>query len=131
MPQKYRMSIKVTQDMLDENMHVNNIEYLRWVQKIAKAHWHFYSTEELQKGFYWVVLDHHIQYKGQALLDDEIDLVTYIEKSTAVTTTRIVEIYKQDKLITKATTNWCMLNSDTRKPARINNEIITLFELEV
>lgn len=131
MPQEYRMSIKVNKDMIDENFHVNNIEYLKWVQKIAKEHWHYYSTEELQKGFAWVVLDHHIQYKGQAFLDDELSLVTYIEKSTAVTTTRIVEIYKENKLITKACTTWCMLNSVTRKPARINNEIISLFELEV
>ena len=129
MPQKFRLTIKVTQDVLDENDHVNNVEYLHWVQEIAKEHWHHYATEQMQRDFYWVVLDHRIEYKGQAFLNDELSLVTYITKSTAVTTTRVVEIHKENKLITKAITNWAMLKVENRKPTRINDHIKELFEL--
>lgn len=38
MPAVFRWSHLVTQDEIDEQKHVNNLEYLRWTQTAAVAH---------------------------------------------------------------------------------------------
>jgi len=35
MPQVYRYELSVPKEAEDQNGHVNNIEYLRWVQDVA------------------------------------------------------------------------------------------------
>ena len=57
---------------LDELQHVNNVQYLQWVQDIAGAHWqHLIANREETFGL-WVVRSHHIEYKRQAKLGDQI-----------------------------------------------------------
>lgn len=119
----------VTTSDLDELNHVNNVRYVQWIQDIAKAHWFKASTTEMNENFVWVVASHHIEYKSSALLNDHIIIKTFVEKSEGITSTRIVEMYHKDtqKLIVKASTVWCLLNAKTFKPARITEDIKTLF----
>ncbi|MDO7599401.1 MAG: thioesterase, partial [Flavobacteriaceae bacterium] len=36
---KYTQEVTVTESHLDQLQHVNNVQYLQWVQDIAGAHW--------------------------------------------------------------------------------------------
>jgi acyl-CoA thioester hydrolase len=36
---KYQMDVQVIAEHIDGLNHVNNVQYLYWVQEIAKAHW--------------------------------------------------------------------------------------------
>ncbi|NER13348.1 acyl-CoA thioesterase [Leptobacterium flavescens] len=121
--------IRVVRDDLDDMEHVNNVRYLQWVQDIAKEHWQELASPALRQKYAWVVLSHHIEYKAAALLDDEIRLKTYVERSGGVTSTRIVEMYAKDtsKMIVKAETNWCLLDMESKKPTRIPEEILNIF----
>ena len=47
------------------------------------------------------MISHHIQYKGEAVLDDVLQLKTYVTTSEGVKSTRIVDIY--NKTTQKAT----------------------------
>lgn len=125
----YEKKIIVSEDDLDDMNHVNNVRYVQWVQDIAKEHWLNLASESFTRNYAWVVLSHHIEYKNAALLGDPIKIKTYIAKSEGVTSIRMVEMYhaQTGKLIAKAETNWCLLNSKTGKPARIPQEIIDLF----
>ena len=66
--------ITVKEDDLDDLFHVNNVRYLQWIQDIAKNHWQTEATTEMLDNYIWMVLNHYIEYKGQAFLNDEIAL---------------------------------------------------------
>jgi len=121
--------ILVKESNLDELKHVNNIQYLYWVQDIAKEHWELLAPAPLQESYLWIVLDHHIEYKAPALLNEHLIIKTFVRESSGVTSVRVVEIYNasSQKLITKTETIWCLLNSKTKKPTRISKEIMQLF----
>jgi len=127
--QTLEQEITVTKDHLDALNHVNNIEYVRWVQDIAAAHWDLRTTETIRNTYFWVMMSHHIQYKGEALLGDQLLLKTFILNSKGAKSTRAVEIYnkKTGKLLTTSETIWCFISHDTNRPARIPEDIINLF----
>ena len=125
----YEKLITVAQDDLDELNHVNNVRYVKWVNDIAKEHWLQNTTENIHEEFFWVMLSHQLQYKGEAVLNDVIKLKTYVIKAEGATSTRIVEMYhnKTQKLLVKSETNWCLMSSKTLRPTRINSVIANLF----
>ena len=127
--QIFEKLITVTQDDLDELNHVNNVRYVKWVNDIAKDHWLQNTTEAIRNDFFWVLLNHKIEYKNPAVLNDIVKLTTYITKSGGVTCTRIVEVYNQktQKLLASSETNWCLVSCKTQRPTRINQEIANLF----
>jgi acyl-CoA thioester hydrolase len=127
--QTFEKLITVSQDDLDELNHVNNVRYVKWINHVAKEHWLQKATPKMLKDFVWVVIKHHINYKGSALLNDTIKLQTFVTLNKGATCTRIVEMYlhKTNKLLLKSETDFCLLNSKTFKPTRINSEIANLF----
>lgn len=119
----------VVKDDLDQLNHVNNIRYVKWVQDIAAQHWQTRATQDILDSYYWVMLSHHIKYKGEAVLGDELLLKTFITKSEGVKSIRQVEIYnvKSGKLITTSETEWCLISKHNNRPARITTELNKLF----
>lgn len=127
--QVYKHELVVKSEHLDELNHVNNVQYLNWVQDIARAHWQQNATAQLQANYFWVVLSHHIEYKASALLNDTLLIKTHVSESKGLTSIRHVDIYNKDsqKLIATCETKWCLMSKATSKPTRINQEIINLF----
>lgn len=127
--QIFETQITVSPPDLDALNHVNNVRYVQWVQDIAEQHWNSKATQNVLDHYFWVMLSHHIQYKGQAVLGDKLTLKTFVTKNEGVTSTRIVEIYntKTNKLLTTSETNWCFISRQTLKPTRIPQEIIDIF----
>ncbi|MCB0464033.1 MAG: acyl-CoA thioesterase [Flavobacteriaceae bacterium] len=125
----YEQTIIVKPDDLDELNHVNNVRYIEWVNDVAKSHWTKLATQDMLQNYFWVLINHHITYKSQAVLNDNILLKTSVKSSEGVTSTRIVEIYNYDtqKLLATSETKWCFMDAKTKKPARITSEIINLF----
>ena len=91
--QVFEKILTVTQKDLDDLNHVNNVRYVQWVQDVAEEHWLSKAPSQILEHYFWVMVSHHIQYKGQAFLNDKLLLKTFVTKSEGVTSTRIVEIY--------------------------------------
>ncbi len=127
--QTYEKHIVVSQDDLDNLNHVNNVRYVQWVQDIAEEHWKSKATDDIKNTYFWVLLKHHIEYKSEAILGDVLKLVTYVKKSTGVTSIRMVEIYDHNtnKLLVTSETTWCFMNAESKRPARITQETVDLF----
>src|SRR6476469_10576175 len=108
----FEMTISVMPEDIDEQNHVNNTVYLRWVEEVATAHWEAIASSEAQEGIGWVVLRHEIDYKGPACLGDGIVLRTWVGKATRVTFERFVEVLRQSdrKLLAQARTLWVPVN---------------------
>lgn len=126
--QTFEIIKKVTADDLDSLNHVNNVRYVQWVQDIAEKHWVHRASETILNNHFWVMLSHHIQYKQPAVLNDTVTIKTYVMNSEGVTSTRMVEFYKNDILLAKSETKWCFMNKTNLKPTRISETIKNLFE---
>ena len=125
----YQKSLLVKEEHLDELGHVNNVQYLQWVQDIAKEHWFSEFPNSSIQEEYWVVLEHTIQYKNAALLGDELSLQTFVEPPIGVKFPRNVHIYRNDQLITNARSIWCFIDAKSNRPKRVSKEILAAFGL--
>jgi len=118
----------VVKSELDTLDHVNNVVYVQWIQEISTKHWNDLTKNSPDLNFVWVVTRHEIDYKGQAVLGDEITFKTWVGATKGVTSVRHVEIYKDNVLLAKAQTTWCMLHAKTLKPARISESVLKILE---
>ncbi len=123
----FQHSFRVEAQHIDELNHVNNIIYLQWVQEIAYLHWDDLASEEMKDAHVWMVLRHEIDYLGQAYLNDEIVVYTWIDETLGVKSTRIVETYCKGNIVAKSKTTFCFLDKKTLKPKRISKDILKLF----
>ncbi|MCJ7467173.1 MAG: acyl-CoA thioesterase, partial [Maribacter sp.] len=100
----FEKTLVVTNDDLDDLEHVNNVRYVQWIQDISKEHWQAFAPKEMQAEVVWVVLTHHISYKGAAKLDEVIRIRTHIAGSKGATTVRVVEMinYKTNHLLLRS-----------------------------
>ncbi|MBL7876673.1 MAG: acyl-CoA thioesterase [Cyclobacteriaceae bacterium] len=124
--------IKVNSADIDELGHVNNVVYLTWVQEVAAAHWDVLATPEIKQINVWVVLRHEIDYLGAALENDPLILTTWVGETTGPRSIRYVNIIHEEtgKILVKAKTTWCMLDSQTRKPKRIDDFILKVLKMK-
>lgn len=121
----YSYTLKVKEAHIDGLSHVNNVVYLQWVNDISERHWnHLSLAKGLKEKYFWVVLRHELDYLNQAVLDDELTLLTWVGESRGVKSVRHVEIYKGDSLLLKAASTWCLIDAKTLKPTRIKNDIL-------
>ncbi len=123
-------TIQVIPSDLDDLKHVNNVRYVQWIQDIAKAHWNSEATKEMLNAYFWVVLNHNIDYKSSAVLHDFINIKTFVQDAEGVTSTRIVEMYHSEtnQLIVRSETKWCLMDARTKRPVRIPKELQHLFD---
>lgn len=117
----FEMTVSVLPDDIDEQNHVNNTVYLRWVQDVATAHWRVLASPEAQASIGWVVLRHEIDYNAPACFGDEIVLRTWVGEATRLTFERFTEIRRRTvgQLLSKARTLWCPINAQTGRPVRV------------
>src|SRR5256886_15456826 len=90
----FEMTVSVLPGDIDEQNHVNNTVYLRWVQDIATSHWQAVASAEEQKSIGWVVMRHEIYYKNPACLGDKITLRTLVGKATRLNFECLTEILR-------------------------------------
>ncbi len=128
MTNTYTYTHIVTEDEIDHLNHVNNVVYVQWIQDVSTKHWNDLTVNDVDMNYVWVVMRHEIDYKGQALLGDQITFKTWVGETKAVTSVRHVEIYKGSKLLAKAATTWCMLHAKSLKPARITESILKVLQ---
>lgn len=129
-PEIFEQKLRVKPEHLDEQQHVNNVQFVQWVQDVAKAHWLARATEEQNEKYFWVVIMHEIKYKQQAFLHDELLLQTYVGETTHVKSVRhvIIKNARTKKVLVEAKTTWCLMDSETKKPARITEDLKRVFQ---
>jgi acyl-CoA thioester hydrolase len=128
---RFEMTVSVLPGDIDEQNHVNNAVYLRWVQDVATAHWRAIASSEAQEGIGWVVLRHEIDYKAPACLGDDVVLRTWVGKATRLTFERFTEILRSNdrQLLSTARTLWCPINAQTGRPVRVSAEVREQFSI--
>ena len=134
MPAIFHWSHSVTDEEIDEQGHVSNLEYLRWMQTAAVAHsseqgWptERYDTEESA----WVVRSHWIEYLKPALPGESIEVLTWVAGFRKVTSLRKFLIIRpaDASALARAETNWAYVGRRLGVPRRIPQTLIDSFEI--
>ena len=127
----FEINVSVMPEDIDEQNHVNNTVYLRWVQEVATAHWRALASRDAQASIRWVVVRHEIDYKAPAGLRDDVVLRTWVGKAIRLTFERFTEIRRSGdgQLLSKARTLWCPINSQTGRPVRLSPEVREQFSI--
>lgn len=115
----YQKTFKITEEHLDQIQHVNNVQYVHWVEDAAAEHWNILKKNTDYKNDYWVLMDHHIQYKKQVFLGEKMTVKTYPENPERLKQPRKVEFYVNDDLVVDSRTLWVLIDAETLKPKRI------------
>jgi acyl-CoA thioester hydrolase len=108
-PRIYRKSIVVGPESIDAVGHVNNREYLRWMEDIAVEHsaaqgWPM--ERYFAGGNAWVASTHFIEYLRPAFAGDTLDIYTWIATWDRRTSVRRYAMTRQRKLVARGETCW-------------------------
>jgi acyl-CoA thioester hydrolase len=122
----FELLVTVRPGHLDDLHHVNNVQYLAWVQQVSKAHWGTLTRPEWDRDYIWVVRSHHITYLHAAVLGDELSISTHVEQARGAQSERHVQIrLRGDKTpVVTCKTIWVLLDAGTGKPVRIPVEMV-------
>jgi acyl-CoA thioester hydrolase len=129
-PSPFQCNIKILAHQTSNEVdHVNNIEYLKWIDKGAQLHsdscgW----TREalLKKGIMWFVGRHEIDYRAEATSKDDLILTTWVDDVRRVKSWRATQIHAlgdTPRLICQSKTLWVLVNLETRRPTPIPAEM--------
>lgn len=130
MSERFRHAIRSTTHDIDENGHVSNLVYLRWVQEVATAHstalgWGYAEYRKL--GAVFVVRRHEIDYLAPVLADEEVIGETWVENWRAASCVRRTELARGAQIVARAATTWAFIQFATGRPIRIPDELRALF----
>lgn len=117
---------------VDENRHISNIAYVRWIQEAAFAHaaaggWTPARYQTL--GCSFVIRRHEIDYVRSARGGDAITAVTWVEEFRPASATRLTRIVRdQDGLeLARASTEWVWVALAGLRPKRIPDDVLAAF----
>jgi acyl-CoA thioester hydrolase len=112
---------------IDELNHANNVQYVRWVQDVASAHWlRAYPLTAEPSPYMWVVMEHRIRYLRPALLHDELRCTTWVGEVRGAQSQRFTRIERvaDGALLCEAETQWAFLDPLTLRPRRVPEDVI-------
>ena len=112
----------------DENGHVNNVVYLRWVQEMAIAHWSSRVPADQRALWAWVVLRHEIDYRRPLLPGEVASARTWVGERSGPRFIRYVRIDGPDgQVCAQALSDWCLIDAATRRPTRVPDWMVAMF----
>ncbi len=128
----HSLEITVPPEAIDGNGHVNNLEYLRWMQDIAVAHsaargWD--RARYLAVGGSWVVRAHTIEYLGAAFEGDTLSLYTWVGDLGSSSSRRRYLVWRaaDQCLVARAETLWVYVDMRSGRARRIPDELRASF----
>ncbi len=114
---------------IDENGHVSNLVYLRWVLEAAVSHSEAVGWDHARyvaAGAVFVVRRHEIDYLASAMAGDRLQIVTHIESWSAATSVRRTRVVRDGRDLARCVTTWAFVGLNGR-PRRIAAEIVEAF----
>jgi len=126
--QVFAQTLEPTDADFDENGHVNNVVYVRWVQDMATAHWRSRAAAEDQGRWGWVVLRHEIDYRRPLLPGEIASARTWVGARSGPRFIRYVRIDGPDgEVCAQAVSEWCLIDGVTRRPTRVPDALVEAF----
>lgn len=129
---RFRYEHTVDASAIDEYAHVNNLVYLRWALEAAGRHSDAAGWDDARyqrENGAWIIRRHEVDYLKQARLGDTLEIETWIESYTRITSLRVVEVrHRNGDCVCRVKTTWVFVARDTLRPARIPETLRADFE---
>ncbi len=129
---EFNHKIIVTKDTIDENNHVNNVIYVKWMQDVANMHsLAVGDTLDMQKqnSYIWVAKSHNIEYIRSAYEGDEVHIKTWVEEYKKSACLRHYEFSNQkNEILTKAQTIYVYLDATSLRPKKIPQDLANRYK---
>lgn len=132
MPAIFFKSLSMGSEAIDVHGHVNNQEYLRWMQEVAIEH----STAQgwpmaryLEAGASWYVRSHLIEYLRPAMLGDAIRVATWVagmERRNSLRRTLFLRD-ADHAVVARAETQWIFVDLKSGRPLPIPDHLRSAF----
>jgi acyl-CoA thioester hydrolase len=123
-----RVRLVVPSTVIDLNSHVNNVQYVQWMQEAAMAHsaelgWP--SERLLALGRTWIIRSHSIKYLHSAHAEETIDILTWVSDFHKIRSLRKYKFLRPADGIVLATAATLFICCDlqTGKPVTIPPEV--------
>jgi acyl-CoA thioester hydrolase len=130
MPRIFHKPLIVGPESIDAVGHVNNREYLRWMEDIAVEHsaaqgWPM--ERYFQGGKAWVASTHFLEYLRPAFAGDTLDAYTWIATWDRRTSVRRYAITRQRKLVARGETCWTFVELASGRACDLPDEVTEAF----
>ncbi len=133
MTQVYQYKLTVPESAVDMNGHVNNVEYLQWMQWAAVLHSDIRGCTKatLDVGATWVVRMHHIEYLRPAFAGDTVVILTWVSDFRRVRSLRKYKVIRcEDKaVLVEGKTDWVFVDAKTGRLRSIPKNVMMKFKL--
>lgn len=131
--QLFIQALGVPPGAIDFNRHVNNVQFVQWLQDVAMAHstacgWPL--ARYLSTNGSWVVRSHFIEYLRPAVLGDEVLLATWIAGFERETSPRRTLVWRprDRKLLARAETVWVFVDARSGRGQAIPADFVSAFD---
>jgi acyl-CoA thioester hydrolase len=129
----FRWEIKVSDEVVDKNGHVNNVAYVQWMQEVAIRHSEAAgcTAKTLALGAAWVVRTHHIEYLKPCFAGDTIIALTWVANFRKVRSLRRYRFVRagQQAVLVQAETDWVFIDAKTGRARAIPEVIQSVFQV--
>ena len=128
------VELVVPDTAIDANGHVNNVQYVQWMQDAAIAHsaslgW---SQEQYAAiGRTWIIRSHTIEYLHSAYAGDRITVYTWVSEFHKFRSLRKFKFVRpaDDTVLAVAATVFVFCDLATGKPRSIPSEVLAAYAL--
>ncbi|WP_372732724.1 acyl-CoA thioesterase [Novosphingobium sp.] len=121
------VAITVQPSDIDFMGHVNNANYLNWVQDAVIDHWRTFAPADAVAAHLWVALKHEITYRRPTFLDDTVIAHVILEKVQGARAFYETIIKRGEDVLAEVKSSWCCLDAETLRPARLARDLIEKF----
>lgn len=132
MPLTHVRSFRVRHYECDPYGHVNQANYLRYMQEAAfdasaEAGYSFSRYEQMRR--LWLVRETEIDYLAPLRYGQEVEVRTWVADFRRVRSRRAYELREPGSgiLVARASTDWVFLDMDTSRPTEIPREMVRAF----
>jgi len=129
----FDLIIKVKPEHIDVLGHVNNVVYVQWMQDVASAHIETLGVgldQYLEMKHAMVAVEHHVQYRKAAMLDDDVILRTWLYEINALYSFRQYAFFnaKDHSLLFTGNTKWACIEIASGRPKRMSPTFIQAYQ---
>ena len=132
-PSIFHTRFQVSAQVIDENGHVNNVNYVQWMQDLAVSHYQSMGGVEPTQalGATWVVRSHHVVYQSPAFKGDLIEASTWVVNMRKVRSLRRYQFTRvsDGKVLVTGETDWVFVDIQSGRLLAIPAHITGLFSL--
>lgn len=122
------IDLVVPETAIDVNGHVNNVQYVQWMQEAAMAHsaargWP--TKRFLALGRTWIIRSHTIEYFHSAYAGEAIRILTWVADFQKIRSLRKYKFYRpaDGVLLAAAATLFIFCDLQTGRPVTIPKEV--------